>query len=312
MNSITIKAPAKVNLFLKVVSRRPDGYHTIETLFEKIALFDTIRLKKVSKGISISSSEKGLPSERENLAYKAASLLCEKYGVTSGVKIDIEKLIPIAAGLGGGSSNAAAVLIGLNRLWNVGLLPGELATLGKRLGADIPFFISKEIWAVGRDRGDRIEGVDTKMKLWHILVIPPFPILSRDAYEWVDRTEKKASLIDDALSAVSKRDIGLLGRSLHNDFEDILFERLKALEECRNRLVEYGAEGAMISGSGPALFGIVRQKKEVVKVKRKIEKHLATKDKRWQVHIVPTLNDEQGGRKDDGNHRSKDITKRRK
>ena len=121
MDNIILKAPAKINLFLKILARRPDGYHTIETLFEKIALFDKIKLQKTAKGINIYSKKEGLPKGRENLAYKAAELLMDRYKISLGVKIEIEKSIPIGAGLGGGSSDVAAVLKGMNRLYDMNL-----------------------------------------------------------------------------------------------------------------------------------------------------------------------------------------------
>ncbi len=293
MDSIVINAPAKVNLFLKVLGKRPDGYHNIETLFEKIALFDKIRLTKAASGITVSSDAR-LPNGRDNLAYRAAELLADRQKKPLGIKIEIEKSIPIGAGLGGGSSDAAAVLVGVNRLYNIGLSRGELERLGRELGADVPLFVSDSVWALGTERGDRLKGIETGMRLWHILIVPPFPILSGDAYERLDKYRGLASiLMDDVLRAVEGNDIGFLGKNLYNDLEGIALEKLALLKELKKMLIEYGARGAAITGSGPALYGIVERKEEVMRLKKRIE--MIEEVKEWQIYIAPTLSEKQGG-----------------
>lgn len=288
---VVLYAPAKVNLFLKVLNKRDDGYHTIETLFEKIAIFDRIEIIKAASGINISSTEESLPLGRENIAYKAVELLEERCGRPLGVNIEIEKSIPIGAGLGGGSSDAAAVLSGVNTLYDLRLESKDLELLAGRLGADVPLFIMETPWAVGRERGDAIQGIESRMKLWHVLIMPQASILSGEAYEWVDGGKRRESPgIQAALRAIKQDDINLLGKSLHNDLEGLSFERVSFLKEAKEALLDSGASGALISGSGPVLFGIFASEEEVIVSKKRVEERVGTGQHRFKVLVAPTLN----------------------
>ncbi|MFH1753783.1 MAG: 4-(cytidine 5'-diphospho)-2-C-methyl-D-erythritol kinase [Candidatus Omnitrophota bacterium] len=290
MDNITVLAPAKVNLFLSVLDRRPDGYHTIETLFEKIAIFDKIELRKSGGGIKISSEAVGLPLGGENIVYKAVELLEARCAKPLGVDISIEKSIPIGSGLGGGSSDAAAVLSGMNALYGLGLKAEELATLGAALGADVPFFAQDAVWAAGRERGDALETIESSMKLWHILICPQASILSKEAYEWIDGAEKRASGgVEKAVEAVRREDISLLGKALHNDLEGLSDERLPFLREAKAILMKSGAAGALISGSGPVLFGIFASEEEVMVSKKRVEEGITTGQHPFKVLVAPTL-----------------------
>ncbi len=293
MDRVVLHAPAKVNLFLNVLNKRDDGYHTIETLFEKIAIFDRIEITKAIVGINISSAEESLPLGRENIAYRAVELLEERCGRSLGVDIKIEKRIPIGAGLGGGSSDAAAVLSGVNALYELKLESKELALLGGRLGADVPLFIMDAPWAIGSERGDVIKAIESHMKLWHILFIPQASILSKEAYEWVDGDERRElPEIQAALGAIKQDDISLLGKSLHNDLEGLSFEKVSFLKEAKEALLDSGAAGALISGSGPVLFGIFASEEEVIVSKKRMEERVGTGQHRFKVLVAPTLNNQ--------------------
>lgn len=292
MDKIVLKAPAKVNLFLKVIGRRADGYHDIETLFEKIGLFDKITLE-MSCRISVSSDNNDMPKEQDDLTFKAAKLLEERCKMPLGVSIKIEKSIPVGAGLGGGSSDAAAVLKGLNSLYKLELSTEELSILGAKLGADVPFFISERTWAIGRQRGDSIEPFDTQMKLWHLLIVPRFVIRAKEAYDWKDQSTKvqRRSVFDTALSALKNNDIEALGNNLYNDLEGATFKREPFVEGLKKGLVDAGARGAMVSGSGPCLFGIIDKEKEVLALKKRVEQKIKGKES-FRVFVAPTLCDQ--------------------
>jgi len=290
VREITIDAPAKINLYLRVLSKRPDGYHKIETLFEKIGLFDRITLKKKrGKTISISSSNRELPATKENIVYKAAELMAAQYKIPLELEIEIEKSIPIASGLGGGSSDAAATLIGIDRLYEMGLRQEELLSLAARLGADCPFFIERSAWAIGSERGDKVEGINSQFKLWHLLIMPKTHLLAKDAYRWVDgQAIKGGAEIDKALSAVKRHDSKALGASLYNSLEGFALEKNETLKGLKRGLYEYGADGALVSGSGPTLFGIAQDEREVMELKRRVEERL-TKDRcMWQCLAAST------------------------
>ncbi|MDP2912928.1 MAG: 4-(cytidine 5'-diphospho)-2-C-methyl-D-erythritol kinase, partial [Candidatus Omnitrophota bacterium] len=154
MASITIKAPAKINLFLKILNKRKDSYHNILTLFERISLTDEVQISKIRKGIEVFSDRFITRDPRDNLAFKAAQLIMSKKRLKAGVRIFIKKRIPVAAGMGGGSSDAASALVGINRLFKLRFGEKELARLAGQLGADCPFFISNKPFAIGRSRGD--------------------------------------------------------------------------------------------------------------------------------------------------------------
>lgn len=290
MDSITVYAPAKVNLFLKVLEKRLDGYHAIETIFEKISFFDKLTLRKLSGEIRVSSSDPGLPVDEKNLAFKAAKLVKKRLGLDSGIEINIEKHIPVGAGLGGGSSDAAAVLLGMDSMYGLKMDSSEKESIARELGADVPFFITDKAWAIGRERGDAIEVVDSAMTLWHMFVIPPFSIMSKDAYRWIDSVKKgDAADFNGMLDAIKVRDIEALGDHLYNDLENLSFERSGLLKELKDILIDSGAKGALISGSGPTLFGIFKGESEVIGSRKMIEERLAADREGWRIIVAPTL-----------------------
>jgi 4-diphosphocytidyl-2-C-methyl-D-erythritol kinase len=212
----------------------------------------------------------------------------ERYDKSLSVRIEIKKRIPIGAGLGGGSSDAAAVLKGVNDLYGMRLSRDVLMETAGELGADVPFFISDTKWAVGRERGDSIEDIDLRFKLWHILLVPPFVISAKDAYDWADGRDKDGADMEDAIAALRSKDVESLGRSLYNDLEELSYEKSRRLRELKNALIEYGAAGAMITGSGPALFGI-HKKKEVMALKESLEDNMQKDCPDWKVFIAATL-----------------------
>ena len=183
MRSVTLLSPAKLNLFLRVIKKRPDGYHTIVTLFERINLCDSIRLTPIPKNsVRIICEHPHVPRGRKNLACQAAELLRQQYHIKTGVEIHIQKNIPVAAGLAGGSSNAATALRGLNQMWGLNLPRRKLMAYGRQLGSDVPFFLQDCSWALGTGRGDLIRPLNVPSKLWHILVIPRVKMYSREVF----------------------------------------------------------------------------------------------------------------------------------
>ncbi len=191
MTSITVTAPAKVNLFLKVLSKRKDSYHNILTLLERISLADKIKISKILKGIIVKSDKLITRNPKDNLVYRAAEMILKHGRIKSGVKIEIKKRIPIAAGLGGGSSDAAAVLIGLNKLFRLRLNNNTLSGFGKKLGADVPFFILNTPFAIGRSKGDVLKTVHSKSRFWHLLIYPGFKMATKDVYKAFHGKQRK-------------------------------------------------------------------------------------------------------------------------
>jgi len=194
MQSISVKAPAKLNLFLLVLNKRPDGYHSINTLFERIDLCDNITITRRSdSNILVSSRSSQVAKGRANLAYKSAQALRKRFSIKEGINIYIEKNIPIGAGLGGGSSDAAATILALNRMWKLKLGKFELTKIAGQIGSDVPFFIQDSRFCFAKGRGERLEQLKVGIKLWHILVVPKVCLSTKRVYDRFDSLQKAES-----------------------------------------------------------------------------------------------------------------------
>ena len=268
-------SPAKVNLFLNVHSKRKDGYHEIETLFERVSLADHITLLPVKKGIKISTNSGKIPAGPKNLAYRAAQLLQKTYGIKKGIAIHIHKRIPVAAGLGGGSSNAATVLLGLNRLWRLKLSEKKLCELAAVLGSDVPFFILDTPFALGKGRGEILKKIPASgIMIWHCLVNPSFGISTKEAYQSLDQSSLTLKKVDVKmlLHSIQKGHSSALTKLLTNSLEVTLNKRVTIILKIKNELLRHGALGCLLSGSGPTVFGIFSSKQKALKAARVLKK----------------------------------------
>ncbi|MBP1715822.1 MAG: ispE [Deltaproteobacteria bacterium] len=246
-------SPAKINLNLEVRQRRPDGYHEIQTLMRRIDLADEIEMDREGEGVSLSVEGEETPSGRENLAYRAAHFFFRETKIAGGVRIRLRKRIPVAAGLGGGSSNAATVLMGLRELFQAQIEDRLLMDWGAGIGADVPFFIFKKpAWAGGK--GEKLRAAELPADLWFLLLVPPFRISTAWAYAAYDRLE--ADKPGPFLAQRSFKNIGELPPFMHNDLERSSVGRYPELGEMKEKLREQGAAGALMSGSGPVVFGL--------------------------------------------------------
>lgn len=290
MHTLTLKSFAKLNLFLKVLNKRPDNYHNIETLFERISLYDTISLRlRSDRIINITCENPDLPTDETNFCYKSAKILQDKYKVKKGVDIKIMKRIPISAGLGGGSSNAATTLIGLNRLWRLNLSLNRLVSLSKLIGCDVPFFIYNSPFAKGLNRGDKIVPINAlkELRLWHILVVPkitvstPLVYKKWDAFSGLTTTPYNVKMITSALRIKA---VSLLPAFLYNGLEDVTLRLYPQVMRVKKELIHLGLKSILMSGSGPAVFGVVSSRKEAVRVCNEARKP----DRSWRIFVVST------------------------
>ncbi|MFT7539014.1 MAG: 4-diphosphocytidyl-2-C-methyl-D-erythritol kinase, partial [Lysobacterales bacterium] len=193
MSSLVLKSAAKVNLYLKVLNQREDGFHNIETLFQRIDLCDELTFHKNASGrITITCSHPHVPEGPKNLVYKVAQKFKDDFGIKEGIHIDIKKSIPVAAGLAGGSTNAATALIALNQLWDIGLTRESLVEYAIGIGSDVAFFLYDTSFAIGTDRGHVLETVDIKQKYYYILVTPKIKVYAKDAYQELALSRKIA------------------------------------------------------------------------------------------------------------------------
>jgi len=274
MSSLSLKSHAKVNLFLEVLWKRDDGYHEIESLIQEISLCDDILLKDRPKGITILCPNKKIyiPSNHNNLAHKAAKLLMTKFSIKKGVSITIDKKISVGAGLGGGSSNAASVLKGLNQLWNIGLKNEQLQELGAEIGSDVPFFINGGT-ALVKGRGVKIHTWFTVPKIWFVLAVPNISVSTKWAYGRLDR--KLTRNINSAKLQESKKlQFKDIVDKLFNRLEGVVLKKYPLIEVVKEKMMACGASGALMSGTGSAIFGIVSSKDKACKIAEKVSNDL--------------------------------------
>jgi len=270
MSSLSLKSYAKVNLFLEVLGKRSDGYHEIESLIQEISLCDNILLEDKPMDITILCPNKkiNIPSNHNNLAYKAANLLMAKFSIKKGIAITIDKKIPVGSGLGGGSSNAASVLKGLNQLWNIGLKNAQLQELGAEIGSDVPFFINGKA-ALVKGRGVKINTYFTMPKIWLVLVIPTISVSTKWAYGRLDR-ELTKNINSARLPRLKKLQVKDIVNNLFNRLEGVVFKEYPLIKTIKEKIIACGASGALMSGTGSAVFGIVSSKNKAYKIAKKI------------------------------------------
>jgi 4-diphosphocytidyl-2-C-methyl-D-erythritol kinase len=256
MNSLELKARAKINLSLDVLGKRPDGYHLVRMIMQTVELHDKIVLETIPGGIEIACSCPGVPPGTENIVYKAARLLQKECKIKKGIRIKIKKNIPIAAGLGGGSSNAAAVLKGMNAIFSLGLQQAELMKLGAEIGADVPYCI-KGGTALAEGIGEILTGLGTFKGVNIVLVKPKIKVSTAWVYNNLDLAAVQSRPDTQALiKAILSKRIADVASNMKNVLEVVTARRFAVIEEIKGRLIELGALGSVMTGSGPSVFGV--------------------------------------------------------
>jgi len=265
-----LKAPAKINLYLEIINKRPDGYHNIESIMHTVSLFDILEFTLTSDSeIELSCSDKSLPVDSTNLVYKTAKKMQEKYGVNRGIKIHLTKNIPMGAGLGGGSSDSAAVIKALNRIWNINASKEELESFAKKIGADVPFFLTGGTAKI-EGIGEKVTKIPSDVHLHAVLVKPDFGVSTVLAYSKIKfplTNQRKIHKITDVLTKSSftseaAKDL------LFNRFEEFVFPEFPEIEKIKTMLQSFGC-ASLMSGSGATVFALTssREKSEEI-VKR--------------------------------------------
>ncbi len=288
---LRLRAPAKLNLFLRVLGKRSDGYHELETLFERIDLADDLTFQKQPQGITVTCDDPNLDCGPSNLITKAAALLQRSCGVSCGASIHLAKRIPIAAGLGGGSSDAATTLVGLNQLWNAGLSLPQLRELAAQLGSDVLFFLEETAFAIGRGRGEVCEPLKgTPPTVWHALVIPPVPLSTKDIYGGFDGTTGRGltgstASVTMLVHALRNGSLRELAEGLFNDLQPEAIRRCPVIEEIQRCLLASGCLGTMVSGSGPSVFGLCQDQSHAETVASDVRKDGLPS---WRIAVVKT------------------------
>ncbi|MCE5266160.1 MAG: 4-(cytidine 5'-diphospho)-2-C-methyl-D-erythritol kinase [Deltaproteobacteria bacterium] len=276
---ITTGSPAKINLYLRVLRKREDGYHDILSLMQKISLSDEMTFAG-GGGIAVHCPGTALPEDEGNIVYRAAAAFFDRIGTPPGIDITIRKRIPIAAGLGGGSSNAATTLMTLNKMHGSPLSREELMKMGSRLGADVPFFIFGDTaWACGI--GDRFPESPCLPPLWFVLVNPGFEISTKWVYQELNLGLTKGGINYSIPRFSTTED---LIRGLTNDLERVTTRLHPVLDQIKALLLENGARGALMSGSGPTVFGVFTDRETAGRAEKELGRGTP-----WAVFVAHSL-----------------------
>ena len=269
---LTIPSYAKINLGLSVLGKRPDGYHNIHTIFQELEFHDTLYFRKHQAPVKITTDHASLPVGKKNLVWQAVRIVQQHTGCSDQVAIHLEKRIPIGAGLGGGSSNAAAVLSGMNHLFQLGLSHNELVELGSQLGSDVPFFLYGGM-ALATGKGEQIQPLADLSPAWVVLVNPGIHVSSGWAYKNVNLKLTNSEEIISVLQNVDNQGItGMKHALLQNVLEGPVSQKYPVIQAIKAQLLEQGAEWAMMSGSGSTVFGIFSDNASAENTRQKMER----------------------------------------
>lgn len=283
MRQIELKALAKINLGLDVLGRRENGYHDVRMVMQSIYLYDDVKIERIEEpGIEIETNLFFLPTGEGNIAYKAADLLIREFDIKEGVRITLKKHIPVAAGMAGGSSNAAAVLFGMNRLFGLKLSREELMERGVKLGADVPYCIMRGT-VLAEGIGEELSVLPAMPKCTVLIAKPPISVSTKVVYEALDSSEiQKHPDIDGLLAGLEKGDLREIASHMGNVLEDVTIPMHPVIEQIKQEMKDAGALNAMMSGSGPTVFGLFENKMEA----RKAQERIRTKGLAKQVYVT--------------------------
>ena len=286
MESIRLKARAKINLGLDVIGRRENGYHDVRMVMQTVGVYDRIIMTRIpEKEIRIKTNIGFLPVNENNLVYKAIMLMKSKYKLDGGIEVDLNKFIPVAAGMAGGSSDAASALFGMNRLYELNLPIGELMNIGVEIGADVPYCIMRGT-ALAEGIGEKLTRLPD-MPFCHILIAkPPVNVSTKLVYEKLDNTDVKLHPdIDGIIEAIKLKDVALVASRMGNVLESVTVPLYPVIDSIKKDMIEHGAINAMMSGSGPTVFGIFPDEQSMLAC----QQFLRQKGEARQVYTTETF-----------------------
>jgi 4-diphosphocytidyl-2-C-methyl-D-erythritol kinase len=285
MKEVEIDSYSKINLTLNILAKRQDGYHNIETIMQSINLADRVFIKEEKEGIKIKCNHPQVPIDDQSLAYRSAEKILNRCRVTKGVKIEIDKKIPLASGMAGGSANSASILVGINKLFTLNLSNEDLRGMGEELGMDVPFCIQNGT-ALAYHRGEKVTSLSpVNPPLWIIIINPGFEIPTKWAYNNLDlnlikREKNNTKAMLEALKGGGARGIA---KNLFNSFEELIIEKYPEIGKIKDRLIEEGALGALMSGSGSTVFAIAQNEEQALKIYKNLKSEYKSI---WIVHTI--------------------------
>ncbi len=285
--SIRLKARAKINLGLDVLGKRPDGYHDVRMVMQTIGIYDRLIITKLpEEDIRIKSNLAFLPLNENNLIYKAIKLLKDEYGFEGGVEVDLNKFIPVAAGMAGGSTDAASTLFGLNKLFNLNMSMQKMMELGVKLGADVPYCVMRGT-ALAEGIGEKLTRLSPMPHCWLLVAKPPINVSTKLVYESLDMSEViEHPDIDGIVQAIEARDVAGVAAKMGNVLEQVTIPLYPIIDVIKKDMMEHGALNAMMSGSGPTVFGIFPDEQTALNC----QAFLKAKGDARQVYITETFN----------------------
>ena len=283
MRELKLKARAKINLGLDVIRKREDGYHEVRMIMQMINLYDKITLrKKTEPGITVTTNLSYLPVNEDNLVYRAAKLLMDEFQVDGGLEIELQKYIPVAAGMAGGSTDAAAVMVGVNRIFQLGLNKKQLMERGVKIGADVPFCIMRGT-ALAEGIGEELTPLPAMPHCSLVIAKPKIHVSTKFVYGNLKVGElTEHPDIDGQVQALRENNLEQLVTRMGNVLETVTIPAYPVIDEIKHTMMKYGAMGAMMSGSGPTVFGIFEKEDKAQEVCRLLKKEKAAK----QVYLV--------------------------
>lgn len=287
MDSIRLKARAKINLGLDVLGKREDGYHEVRMVMQTIGIYDRLILTKIpEEEIRITSNLAFLPVNENNLIYKAIKLLKDEYHFPGGVSVDLNKFIPVAAGMAGGSTDAASTMFGVNRLFGLNLSMGKMMELGVRLGADVPYCVMRGT-ALAEGIGEKLTRITPVPHMWILIAKPQINVSTRLVYEQLDMGGiQKHPDIDGIIRAINAQDVVRIAQSMGNVLENVTVPLYPVIETIKQDMLSHGAINAMMSGSGPTVFGIFPDEQTTLACQAFLKK----KGDARQVYITENFN----------------------
>ena len=287
MDSIRLKARAKVNLGLDVLGKREDGYHEVRMVMQTIGIYDRLILTKIpEEEIRITSNLAFLPVNENNLIYKAIKLLKDEYHFPGGISVDLNKFIPVAAGMAGGSTDAASTMFGVNRLFGLNLSMGKMMELGVRLGADVPYCVMRGT-ALAEGIGEKLTRITPVPHMWILIAKPQINVSTRLVYEQLDMGGiQKHPDIDGIIRAIEAQDVVRIAQSMGNVLENVTVPLYPVIETIKQDMLSHGAINAMMSGSGPTVFGIFPDEQTTLACQAFLKK----KGDARQVYITENFN----------------------
>lgn len=279
MREIRVFAPAKLNLYLDVLGKRPDGFHDIETIFEKIDLKDEIIIKEKGRGVKVKVDAADCGRGEENIVYKAAHAIFKETGAGLNLDIEIKKRIPVSAGLGGGSSDAASTLKAINAIFKLRIPDKKLFSIASNIGKDVPFFMMDASFAIARGAGEQLKKIDLDKGLFHIVIKPPISLSTGLMYERIDRCGFSSGThsLKAALWALKKMDVKALEKNYYNIFENALAGNSVHIDRIKTLLARSGVRHSLLSGSGSSVFCTFENKEDAENVFKEIPKRKGMK-----------------------------------